>query len=217
MAAGNRVADDFTVTGGGWFINTMTFFGYQTGSGTTSTFTALNLRIWDGPPNLGSSNVVFGDTTTNRLASSTWANMYRVLDTGLLDTARPVMANVATVNTFLPAGTYWVDWQADGTLASGPWAPPISILGQTTTGNAWQFTSTGWAALVDGAFPQGLPFIVDGLADCSNPADVPWLSVSPTSGSNAGGSSTPVTVGFRLHQPGQRHLHRAAVRLQQRS
>jgi subtilisin-like proprotein convertase family protein len=196
MAAGNRVADDFTVTGGGWFINTMTFFGYQTGSGTTSTFTALNLRIWDGPPNLGSSNVVFGDTTTNRLASSTWANMYRVLDTGLLDTARPVMANVATVNTFLPAGTYWVDWQADGTLASGPWAPPISILGQTTTGNAWQFTSTGWAALVDGAFPQGLPFIVDGLADCSNPADVPWLSVSPTSGSNAGGSSTPVTVGF---------------------
>jgi hypothetical protein len=195
-AAGNRVADDFTVTGGGWFINTMTFFGYQTGSGTTSTFTALNLRIWDGPPNLGSSNVVFGDTTTNRLASSTWANMYRVLDTGLLDTARPVMANVATVNTFLPAGTYWVDWQADGTLASGPWAPPISILGQTTTGNAWQFTSTGWAALMDGAFPQGLPFIVDGLADCSNPADVPWLSVSPTSGSNAGGSSTPVTVGF---------------------
>ena len=196
VAAGNRVADDFTVTGGGWLINTMTFFGYQTGSSTTSTFTALNLRIWDGPPNLGTSNVVFGDTTTNRLASSAWSNIYRTLDTALTASDRPVMALVATVNTFLPAGTYWVDWQADGTLASGPWAPPISIVGQTTTGNAWQFTSTGWAALVDGTFPQGLPFIVEGLADCSNLSEVPWLSVSPTNGVNAGGINTVGTVTF---------------------
>ena len=196
VSAGNRVADDFTVTGGGWLINTMTFFGYQTGSTTASTFTALNLRIWDGPPNLGTSNVVFGDTTTNRLASSTWSNIYRTLDTALTASDRPVMALVATVNTFLPAGTYWVDWQADGTLASGPWAPPISIVGQTTTGNAWQFTSTGWAPLVDGTFAQGLPFIVEGLADCSNLSDVPWLSVSPTNGVNAGGTNTAGTVSF---------------------
>ncbi|HSN77416.1 MAG TPA: choice-of-anchor J domain-containing protein, partial [Anaerolineae bacterium] len=195
-SAGNRVADDFTVTGGGWLIDTMTFFGYQTGSSTTSTFTALNLRIWDGPPNDPGSMVVFGDTTTNRLASTTWANMYRTLDTALTNTDRPVMALVATVNTFLPAGTYWVDWQANGTLASGPWAPPISIVGQTTTGNAWQFTSTGWAPLVDGTFAQGLPFIVEGLADCSNLSDVPWLSVSPANGVNAGGTNTVGTVSF---------------------
>jgi|GEM_PF-1344800 len=197
-SAGNRVADDFTVTGGGWFVDSMTFFGYQTGSSTTSTFTGLNLRIWDGPPNDAGSMVVFGDTTTNRLASTTWSNIYRVLDTGLLDSTRPVMALVATVNTFLPAGTYWVDWQADGTLASGPWAPPISILGQTTTGNAKQFTSTGWADLIDtgSGTVQGLPFIVEGATDCAALSDVPWLSVSPSNGVNAGGTSTAGTVSF---------------------
>jgi len=31
---------------------------------------------------------------------------------------------------------------------------------------------------------------------CANPADVPWLSVSPTSGTTAAGASTPVTVTF---------------------
>ncbi len=114
------------------------------------------------------------------------------------------MANVVTVNTFLPAGTYWLDWQAAGSLASGPWAPPVSILGQTGKpgANALQYTSTGWAALIDTGtsgtsnFPQDLPFLVDGLADCATIADVPWLSTSPVSGTNAGGTNTPVTVTF---------------------
>ena len=198
-SAGNRVADDFTVGGSGWLISNITFFGYQTGSTTTSTFTAVNLRIWDGPPNVGTSMVVFGDTTTNRLVSSTWSNIYRVLDTGLLDTARPTMANVVAINTFLPAGTYWLDWQAAGSLASGPWAPPVSILGQTGKpgANALQYTTTGWAAVTDpspGGTPQDFPFIVEGLADCSNLSDVPWLSASPTSGTNTGGTYTPVNV-----------------------
>ena len=35
-----------------------------------------------------------------------------------------------------------------------------------------------------------------GTAVCSNPADVPWLSVSPASGTTAAGASTPVTVTF---------------------
>ena len=197
--AGMRVADDFTVTGGGWFISTITFFGYQTGSSTTSTFTALNLRIWDGPPDQATSSVVWGDTTTNRLAGSVWSNIYRVLDTAMTNTDRPIMALEATVNTFLPAGTYWLDWQADGTLASGPWVAPISIVGQTTTGNAMQYTTAdGWFALEDGgtATPQGLPFIIEGLADCSNPADVPWLAVSQTTGSNGAGTNTSLAVSF---------------------
>ncbi len=35
-----------------------------------------------------------------------------------------------------------------------------------------------------------------GTAVCSNPADVPWLSVSPASGTTTAGASTPVTVTF---------------------
>ena len=195
LTAGNRIADDLTVTGGGWFIETITFFGYQTGSSTTSTFTSMNLQIWDGPPDNPASMIVFGDTTTNRLTGSVWSNIYRVLDTSLTASDRPIMANTVAVNTFLPAGTYWLDWQADGTLASGPWAPPISILGQTDTGNAMQWTGA-WAPALDGTFAQGFPFIVDGTSDCSNPVDVPWLSFSPIGGTTANGSNTPVTVSF---------------------
>jgi len=39
------------------------------------------------------------DTSTNRLASTTWSNIYRVLDTALTDTQRPIMADVVTVGT----------------------------------------------------------------------------------------------------------------------
>jgi hypothetical protein len=198
LTAGNRVADDFTITEGNWTIETVSFFTYQTGSGTTSTITGVNLRIWDGPPNAGGT-VVWGDTTTNVMVSTTWSNDYRVLDTALTNTDRPIMAVVAGVNTTLPAGTYWLDWQFDGTLSSGPWAPPVTILGQTTTGNALQYTSTGWAALVDTgtSTPQGLPFIVEGTSsNCYMPEDIPWLSANPTAGTTAPGGTTPVDVTF---------------------
>lgn len=200
LTAGNRVADDFVVGGAGWLINTVTFFSYQTGSTTTSTHTAVNVRIWDGVPGAPGSNVVFGDTTTNRLVSSTYSNINRTLDTALTDATRPIMANVVAINTFLPPGTYWFDWQSDGTLASGPWAPPVSIAGQTGKpgANARQFTTTGWAPALDTGInaPQDFPFIVDGLTDCSNPANVPWLSLSQTAGTNVGGTSTAVTASF---------------------
>ena len=197
LSAGNRVADDFTVTdAAGWTIDTITFFAYQTGSGTTSSITSLNLQIWDGPPNAGGT-VIWGDTTTNLLTSTTFANDYRVLEGTLTASDRPIMACVATVNHTLPAGTYWLDWQFGGSASfSGPWQPPVTILGQTTTGNAIQYTSTGWAALVD-VGPQGLPFIIDGvLAICGNPSDVPWLSASPTAGTIAPSGTQQVTVSF---------------------
>jgi len=162
---GYRMADDFTVTdSGGWDVQTITFFAYQTGSTTTSTMTGVYVQIWNGDPSAGGS-VIFGDLTTNRLASTAWANIYRVTDTTSGTTNRPVMANIATIGTTLPAGTYWLDWMTDGTLASGPWAPPISINGQTTTGNALQYT-TAWAPALDtgtAAAQQGMPFIIEGV------------------------------------------------------
>jgi len=168
LSSGFRVADDFTVTdSGGWDVQTITFFAYQTNSGSGSTIDHVNLRIWDNVPMGSGSTVVFGDTTTNRLGSTGWSNIYRVLDTALTDTARPIMADIVNVGTTLPAGTYWLDWQTGGTLSSGPWAPPISILGQTTTGNAQQYDPAQgtWSLMIDtgSGTQQGLPFIVEGL------------------------------------------------------
>ena len=76
------------------------------------------------------------------------------------------MANTAAVNTVLMPGTYWIEWQADGSLGSGPWAPPITIDGVDTTGNALQSVDGGatYAPAEDGSTltQQGFPFIIVG-------------------------------------------------------
>ncbi|MEP0775109.1 MAG: hypothetical protein HRF46_12180, partial [Acidobacteriota bacterium] len=205
LSSGYRVADDITVPAGGWYIDTITFFAYQTGSGTTSTIDHINLRIWDGVPGAVGSTIVWGDTTTNRLVSTAWSNIYRVLDTNLLGTTRPVMANVAAVGVFLPAGTYWLDWQTGGTLASGPWVPPVTLLGQTGKpgANALQFdpAAATWNPIIDtgtAMAPQDLPFIINGsvTTDCAVPSNIPWLTVAPTTGTTAPAATTPVNVTF---------------------
>ncbi|MFZ2487499.1 MAG: proprotein convertase P-domain-containing protein, partial [Anaerolineae bacterium] len=208
VSSGFRVADDFTVPAGGWNVATVTFFAYQTGSTTTSTMNAVNLRIWDGVPGQPGSTVVFGDTTTNRLASSTWSNDYRVLQSALTGNTRPIMADVVTVNTILPAGTYWLDWQTGGTLASGPWAPPVSLLGQTGKpgANAMQFDGAAWVPVEDtgpagaDAFPQDFPFLIEGMpavaGNCQLPSDIPWLTVNPANGVLAPAASAALSLGF---------------------
>ncbi len=203
VSSGFRVADDFTVPAGGWNITTITFYAYQTGSTTTSTITGVNLRIWDGTP--GASNIVFGDTTTNRLASTSFSNIYRVLDTGLTASNRPIMADVVTVNTNLPAGTYWLDWQTDGTLASGPWAPPVTILGQTakpgSNGMQYDPTAAVWNALVDtgNATVQDLPFVIQGEGGGGGASISLTKTVGTTSGVCAGTSNITVPQGTTVY------------------
>ncbi len=194
----NRVADDFTITDAdGWQIDTINFYAYQTGSGNTSTITGVNLQIWDGIPGDPGSNIVWGDTSTNVLVNTTWSNIYRVLDTDLVNVDRPVMVDTVLVDTHLNPGTYWLDWQSDGSpLYSGPWAPPVTILGETATGNARQYISDPgvWGDLVD-VGPQGLPFIVEGtIGGCTG--DIPWATVEPVTGTLLGGESIPVDVTF---------------------
>jgi len=177
FSLGNRVADDFTIPGGQtWNISEIAFYAYQTSSPTSpSPFTGVYVQIWDGSPLAGGSSVIWGDLTTNRLGATSWANIYRVLDTGLSVTNRPVFGNDATVGVSLGPGTYWLDWMTDGSLSSGPWAPPITILGQTTTGNALQYIpATGWAAVLDNGGPQGLPFEIEGTQGGAIPEPATW-------------------------------------------
>ncbi|MEW5985099.1 MAG: S8 family serine peptidase [Chloroflexota bacterium] len=165
FSVGYRIADEFTITDpGGWQIDQITYYAYQTFSGNNSTITGVYYQIWDGSPDDPGSSVVFGDTTTNRLTSTGWSNIYRVNEAGSgTNTDRPVMADVASAGATLGPGTYWLDWMTAGSLSSGPWAPPITINGQTTTGNALQFTGA-WAPALDSGTgtQQGFPFLIEG-------------------------------------------------------
>ncbi len=166
-SGGYRGADDFTVPAGGWDVVTVTLVPYMGGSPPTSPspITAIYLQIWNGQPGLAGSSVVWGDTTTNRLGTTSFASVYRRLESEPTDASRVVFAASANVNTTLPAGTYWLDFQIGGnTTYTGPWYPPVTINGQTTTGNALQWTGASWDAVVDSGLltPQGFPFTIEG-------------------------------------------------------
>lgn len=184
---GYSIADDVTISGATWNIDSIKVFGYQTGSTLTSTFTALYIRIWDGDPGAGGT-VVWGDLTTNRLAATYFSGAYRYLDTdNPAGTTRPIMAVVAnTTGLSLNAGSYWIEFSAAGSLASGPWMPAITITGQTVTGNAKQFDGTSWVEILDGTSAQGMPFVVFGNAG----AQVgPGPATNPTPANGAMGLS----------------------------
>lgn len=176
----NRIADDFTVPAGGWDVTQIEFFAYQTGS-TASTITVVNLQIWDGPPGQVGSNVIFGDGVTNIMSQTASADILRATEatTGTV-TDRQVAVSVVDVNTTLTAGTYWLDWQVDGSGGSGPWAPPITISGNDTTGNGLQSLDGGvtYAPAEDSGTltSQGFPFIIYGPQPAALP--VPGLSIA---------------------------------------
>ncbi|HRY32518.1 MAG TPA: GEVED domain-containing protein [Bacteroidales bacterium] len=181
-----RHADEFVVPPyQTWNITGASFYCYQTNSTTTSTINQLNFRIWNGTPPGGT--VVFGDATTNRLSATAFSNIYRVSNTTSGNTQRPIMKNDCNIPTLtLGPGTYWVDWQTGGTLASGPWTPCITINGQTTTGNALQYvnSSSTWQNVLDegSMTQQGLPFklygsIIVGME--GNPAQENQFSIYP--------------------------------------
>jgi hypothetical protein len=164
----NRLADNFVVPAGARLrIQGLEIYAYQT-SATVNTINECNFRIWNGAPNAGGS-VIAGDPITNRFLSGTSTSVYRTDDlvggaTGSLRLIMAVRANLI-VSQVLNSGTYWADWQMAGTLASGPWNVPVTILGLTGKpgANGLQFIDGAWQAAVDeSSFPQDLAYGVTG-------------------------------------------------------
>jgi PKD repeat protein len=206
QTAFNRIADDFVANNCSIRIDSVVLFGYQTNSTTTSTFTNVNLRIWNGVPDAVGSSIVFGDTTTNRLIRTAWSGVYRITETTTGNTARPIMRNVLnTGGVILAGGTYWLDWSSAGSLGSGPWQPARTPVGVSVTGNGRQRTGSTWGNALDGGTgtpAQGFPFIiygaildpvVDAGADqIACPGTIVTLGGSPA----ASGGSAPYTYSW---------------------
>ncbi len=183
-------ADNFTVTGGGWNISSMTFFGYQTNGGIPSTITGLYARIWldtDGDGIDGDDSVVWGDMTTNILSSTDWTGIYRTSATAFDNTQRPIMNIVADgLDINLGNGSYWVEFAATGSAASGPWVPLVSSPVEAVIGNSLLYTvsSATWSTATDGGNGLGyeLPFLIDGTV-VPAPAAIAMLGLAGLAGS----------------------------------
>ncbi len=208
------IADDFEIPEGkAWLIDDVVLYAYQTGSSTTSSFTHAYVRIWDGPPGIATSNIIFGDTIVNRMVSTSFSGIYRTSQTqGFGNTDRPVMQITAEIGTILTEGSYWIEYRLNGSIASGPWVPPVTIMGQTVTGNALQLTADGYTPLLDTYNPstgfgtddpQGVPFRLRGIEGDMLLLDSFWsldvLCTGDASGEisvEVSGGVTPITYSW---------------------
>lgn len=154
---GNSMGDDFVVGAGGWNVTQLCFYSYQTGSGTAaSTFTSVTATIYAG----AIGNTASPQWTGTGLASSVFTGVYRNNVPG--DTARPIFENSLNAVVSLPAGGYWIAWNTAGTLASGPWAPPVTPAPVGANGQQQIGVAGPWALTVNGAHADELPFLVKG-------------------------------------------------------
>jgi len=157
-----RVAEDFTLTEE-TTINRFVFYALQASSGTTCTIDDVRFIVWDDSP-AGFGAPIFGDLVTNKFESCEFSGVYRDSESSPGACDQPVMAVTATVNQTLPAGTYWVDFQLDGTLLSSVYAPLITVLGETSACpggcNAIRYNSTFWEEIEDSGQPQGVKIVV---------------------------------------------------------
>jgi hypothetical protein len=154
----NLVADDFSVAGGGWNVEGLSFYSYQSFAGSTFTFSSVSWSVVSG--DVTSGTVVASGTTS---ATNGGLMGYRVSSTTLTNTDRAIFRIDLDVPDFaLGAGDYWMRWGLAGSLASGPWQPPTA---DGAVGNATQSLSGGaFATLVDAGDGLGveLPFTIQG-------------------------------------------------------
>ncbi|MEM0519416.1 MULTISPECIES: T9SS type A sorting domain-containing protein [Aequorivita] len=163
FGSSNSMADDMVLTGD-FDITSIDVYAYQTGSA-PPTIDAVYLQVWDGDPSGGGASVIWGDLTTNILDNTVTSDAFRQLESAPGDTSREIqLVKANTAGLSLTAGTYWIEYSFGGTGASGPWAPPIVITGDPTTGNALQNLAGVYGPAMDGGSgtPQGMPFQVYG-------------------------------------------------------
>ncbi len=192
---GNSIADDFTVDDT-WTVSTITFFAMISNPNTSSPIIDFRFQIWDGDPTNGGS-VIYGDLNTNKLISTEWSNGWRTIDFDLSE-SRPIMNVVADASGLvLTPGTYWIEFsgELDGPLTEGPWCSPITILDETTTGNALSNSNGEWSPVIDlGAMtPQGFPFIIEGTTLPQNDLAITEI-IAPSTGVTLGIEEVSITI-----------------------
>lgn len=186
-----RLADDFVVPAGqNWTINAIETFAYKTGAAAApSPFVTSTLRIWSGRPGDVGSTIRCGDTTTNVLASSTDALMFRLFNSAVpapgsaVGTTRRIWRNRLTVPAacagamFFTPGTYWIDYDTTDSTAGAHFYPVVTIPGSRTPpgiANARQSNAGVWGDVIDTGTPatapdiaQSLPFLLFGTVPVS--------------------------------------------------
>jgi hypothetical protein len=158
------LADNFNVSGPAWSVESLDFFAYQTNA-VGFTFTTATWSLRSGT-NVNTAAVLASGTTAVTNGGQVG---FRVTTTTLTNTQRALWRITADIpDIVLPAGDYFVTWALAGTVASGPFVPPV--LGSVGIGNALQSPASGvFAPLLMGValpavptLPVEVPFVIQG-------------------------------------------------------
>ncbi|MDD2564152.1 MAG: T9SS type A sorting domain-containing protein [Salinivirgaceae bacterium] len=163
-------ADNFTVPHGEtWYVKGFTVYSWQTGSTTESTMNFLDFKVWDKSPDHADAQLLYDFSDQNMLSGSRWSGIYRVANSSLTNAERPIMYSASVLSEqqtmVFTAGTYWIGWSGLGSMINqGIYIPPITIVGETTTGDAWHLGYAGWVPWTDDGTGtvQGMPFGLHG-------------------------------------------------------
>jgi len=155
----NLVADDFSVAGADWNVESLSFFSYQTNAQQTFSFTSVTWSIVSGDVNTGT--IVASGTTG---VTNGGLLGYRVATPGDPSTVRAIFELIADVPDFtLAADSYWLRWGIAGDAQlTGPWQPPTA---DGVVGNAQQsLANAAFLGAVDAGDGLGveLPFVIRG-------------------------------------------------------
>lgn len=170
------VADDFA-TNGPWTVHGVELLCYQTGA-TAPSITGVFLEIYNGDPATTGVPIAGSPGFANNLVTTpgygvtnTMTGIYRALESAPTGTTRQIQSVVVGFpsplvldSSAIAGGRYWLRWQLAGSVASGPWVPPITVLGSLATGSSYQHNGTTYAAVVDSGNGQGLPFRLYGTS-----------------------------------------------------
>jgi hypothetical protein len=129
----------------------------------------FDFKVWDKSPDQSDAQLLYDFSDQNMLSGSRWSGVYRVANSSLTNAERPIMYSASVLSEqqtmVFTAGTYWIGWSALGSISNqGTYIPPITIVGETTTGNAWHLGTGGWETWTDNGTGtvQGMPFGLHG-------------------------------------------------------
>ncbi|MBI5763753.1 MAG: thrombospondin type 3 repeat-containing protein [Planctomycetes bacterium] len=173
------LADDFVLTQR-TMVASLVLYAYETFASAVSV-TGASATIHSAQPSTVGQHALYSTATV--LQPTEFTNVYRQSD-GDAGCTRRLQRIVLNLNNIaLNSGTYWVSFQLTGGAFSGPFVPPVTLLGApgkpganslfSSSGGAFQPVvdtgSSGCSPPVPSPNPQDVVFAVEGRLDLVRP------------------------------------------------